>query len=106
MQLQLKKQKPNQTQQTTEEPPRPGRSSPSAVVPSPAHSPRRGGSCRAPDKMLTSTSQQVGSLITRHLAQNEQGEEGREPARADGATDASSWANLLNSRSYEFLEFK
>lgn len=41
---------------------------------------------------------QVGPLITGSLARDARSEEGRKPARADGATDARSCANLLNSK--------
>lgn len=43
-------------------------------------------------------SRRVGSLITRYLARDAQGEEGRKAAGADGAADARSCANLLNSK--------
>jgi len=48
--------------------------------------------------LLIRCSQGVGSLITRSLARDAEGEESRTQACADGAADARSCANLLNSK--------
>lgn len=100
MQLQLEKKEPNQTQQTTEQPPRPGLSSPSAAVPLPARSPRRGGLRSAADKMLASTSWAVNHRI---LSQRCTGW-GRQKAGACWRSDRrTELCKSVEFQSYEFL---
>lgn len=100
MQLQLEKKEPNQTQQTTEQTPQPGLSSPSTAIPLPARSLRSSGLCSTAARMLVSTSWAVNHRILSQRCT----QWGRQKAgtcwRSDRCTELCKFAEF---QSYEFL---